>query len=347
MTNNTNDVLSEPEIQVNKKLIDDTIINFLPKTHSIQEIDLLYNMMRDYPLRPAKGIRSLICLFTCQAFGGQVNDALLTASSLELFQNWILIHDDIEDESEFRRGQPVLHRKHTIPLAINAGDSLHGRMWSLLQNNHSLLGADITLNIIDEFINMLNETTEGQHMELSWSNTNDWDISQDDYFIMCTKKTSWYTCITPFRLGNMIANKHTIDENKFVEFGTNLGIAFQIRDDILNLTADGKYGKEYAGDLIEGKRTLILIHLLESCNNSDREFIESFFNNNREFREGNYQQLLDLISKYKSLDYATNICNELSEKALTEFNNIFSDLPDTRARLLLNNITNYMVSRNW
>ena len=345
MTNNTNDVLSEPEIQVNKKLIDDTIINFLPKTHSIQEIDLLYNMMRDYPLRPAKGIRSSICLFTCQAFGGQVNDALLTASSLELFQNWILIHDDIEDESEFRRGQPVLHRKHTIPLAINAGDSLHGRMWALLQNNHSLLGADITLNIIDEFINMLNETTEGQHMELSWSNTNDWDISQDDYFIMCSKKTSWYTCITPFRLGNMIANKHTIDENKFVEFGTNLGIAFQIRDDILNLTADGKYGN--AGDLIEGKRTLILIHLLDSCNNSDREFIESFFNNNREFREGNYQQLLDLIYKYKSLDYATNICNELSEKALTEFNNIFSDLPDTRARLLLNNITKYMVSRNW
>ena len=257
MTNNTNDVLSEPEIQANKKLIDDTIINFLPKTHSIQEIDLLYNMMRDYPLRPAKGIRSSICLFTCQAFGGQVNDALLTASSLELFQNWILIHDDIEDESELRRGQPVLHRKHTIPLAINAGDSLHGRMWSLLQNNHSVLGADLTLNIIEEFINMLNETTEGQHMELSWSNTNDWDISQDDYFIMCTKKTSWYTCITPFRLGNMIANKHTIDENKFVEFGTNLGIAFQIRDDILNLTADGKYGKEYAGDLIEGKRTLI------------------------------------------------------------------------------------------
>ena len=298
-------------------------------------------------LRPAKGIRSSICLFTCQAFGGQVNDALLTASSLELFQNWILIHDDIEDESELRRGQPVLHRKHTIPLAINAGDSLHGRMWSLLQNNHSVLGADLTLNIIEEFINMLNETTEGQHMELSWSNTNDWDISQDDYFIMCTKKTSWYTCITPFRLGNMIANKHTIDENKFVEFGTNLGIAFQIRDDILNLTADGKYGKEYAGDLIEGKRTLILIHLLKSCNNSDREFIESFFNNNREFREGNCQQLLDLISKYKSLDYATNICNELSDKALTEFNNIFSDLPETRARLLLNNITKYMVSRNW
>ena len=68
------------------------------------------------------------------------------------FQNWILIHDDIEDESELRRGQPVLHRKYTIPLAINAGDSLHGRMWSLLHGNHSLLGSELALDIIDEFI---------------------------------------------------------------------------------------------------------------------------------------------------------------------------------------------------
>ena len=92
---------------------------------------------------------------------------------------------------------------------------------------------------------------------------------------------------------------------------------------------------------------MILIHLLESCNTSDREFIESFFNNNREFRESNSKKLLDLISKYKSIDYATNICNELSDKALNEFDIIFSDLPDTRSRLLLNNITKYMVSRNW
>ena len=347
MTYNIADILSEPEIQANKKLIDEIIIDFLPSHHGIKEIDLLYDMMRDYPLRPAKGIRSSICLFTSQAFGGTIDDALLTASSLELFQNWILIHDDIEDESELRRGQPVLHRKHTIPLAINAGDSLHGRMWSLLQKNHSLLGAELTLDIINEFIHMLNETTEGQHMELSWSQNNDLNISQEDYLVMCTKKTSWYTCITPFRLGNLIAEKKNINKNKFVEFGTNLGIAFQIRDDILNLTADSKYGKEYAGDLIEGKRTLILIHLLESCNTSDREFIESFFNNNREFRESNSKKLLDLISKYKSIDYATNICNELSDKALNEFDIIFSDLPDTRSRLLLNNITKYMVSRNW
>ena len=347
MPNTIDDVLSEPEIRENKKLIDNTIINFLPNSHQIKEIDLLYNMMRDYPLRPAKGIRSSICLFTSEAFGGTIDDALLTASSLELFQNWILIHDDIEDESELRRGQPVLHRKHTIPLAINAGDSLHGQMWSLLLSNNSLLGSDLTLDIIDEFIHMLNETTEGQHMELSWSHNNDLNISEVAYLVMCTKKTSWYTCITPFRLGNIIATKNKINANKFVEFGTNLGIAFQIRDDILNLTADSKYGKEYAGDLIEGKRTLILIHLLESCSTSDREFIESFFNNNRDFRESNSEKLLDLISKYKSIDYATNVCNDLSDKALNEFDNLFSDLPDTRARLLLNNITKYMVSRNW
>lgn len=347
MTNSITDILSEPEIQANKKLIDDTIENFLPKNHRINEIDLLYNMMRDYPSRPAKGIRSSICLFTCQVFGGEIKDALITASALELFQNWILIHDDIEDESELRRGELVLHRKHTIPLAINAGDSLHGKMWSLLHSNSSLLESDLSLNIIEEFIHMLNETTEGQHMELSWSQANDWNISQEDYFLMCIKKTSWYTCITPFRLGNIIAQKHNIDKTKFIEFGKNLGIAFQIRDDILNLTADTKYGKESAGDLIEGKRTLILIHLLKSANTYDREFIELFLSSPRDFREANLHKLLDLISKYKSIDYANAISNELSNNTLTEFDNIFSNLPETRARELLKNITKYMVSRDW
>jgi geranylgeranyl diphosphate synthase type II len=194
---------------------------------------------------------------------------------------------------------------------------------------------------------MLNETTEGQHMELSWVHENQWNIKQDDYFTMCKKKTSWYTCITPCRLGNLIATNTNLKQNDFVNFGEDLGIAFQIRDDILNLVAGNKYGKESAGDLIEGKRTLILIHLLELASTKDRETVEYILSGDRKIREQNYKTILELIHKYDSLKFATDMADKFSLSALTEFDNIFDQLPENRAKLLLRNITEYIVSRDW
>ena len=341
--NNVKNILNEPEIQENKRLVDETIQSLLPVEHSIQEINLLYQMMRDYPSRPSKGLRSSVCLLTCQVYGGTIEKALITASSLDLFQNWILIHDDVEDQSELRRGGPALHHKYTIPLAINAGDALHGKMWSFLYHNRTILDNQTTLLVINEFLNMLNETTEGQHIELSWVHENQWNIKQDDYFTMCKKKTAWYTC----RLGNLIATNTDLNKNDFVNFGENLGIAFQIRDDILNLIAGTKYGKESAGDLIEGKRTLILIHLLELASTKDRETAENILSADRQTREQNYKTILELIHKYNSLKFATEMADKFSLSALTEFDKIFDKLPDCREKLLLRNITEYTVSRDW
>ena len=345
--NNVKNILNEPEIQENKRLVDETIQSLLPVEHSIQEINLLYQMMRDYPSRPSKGLRSSVCLLTCQVYGGTIEKAIITASSLDLFQNWILIHDDVEDQSELRRGGPALHHKYTIPLAINAGDALHGKMWSFLYRNRTILDNQTTLLVINEFLNMLNETTEGQHIELSWIHENQWNIKQDDYFTMCKKKTAWYTCITPCRLGNLIATNTDLNKNDFVNFGENLGIAFQIRDDILNLIAGTKYGKESAGDLIEGKRTLILIHLLELASTKDRETAENILSADRQTREQNYKTILELIHKYNSLKFATEMADKFSLSALTEFDKIFDKLPDCREKLLLRNITEYTVSRDW
>lgn len=345
--NNVTNILNEPEIRRNKRLVDETIQRLLPDEHSIKEIHLLYQMMKDYPSRPAKSLRSSVCLLTCEAYGGTIEKALITASSLDLFQNWILIHDDVEDQSELRRGGPALHHKYTVPLAINAGDALHGKMWSFLYNNRNILDNETTLLVINEFLNMINETTEGQHMELSWVHENEWNIKQDDYFTMCKKKTSWYTCITPCRLGNLIATNTALKKNNFVNFGEDLGIAFQIRDDILNLVAGTKYGKESAGDLVEGKRTLILIHLLELASTKDRETVEHILSGDRKIREQNYKTILELIHKYDSLKFATEMADKFSLSALTEFDNIFDQLPENRAKLLLRNITEYIVSRDW
>src|SRR5579862_3897576 len=96
-----------------KSAVDGMILDdFLPKGSPIPEIDLLYKMLRDYPARPAKGMRALMCVMACKAFGGKEDDVLLTAACLEIFQHWILIHDDIEDNSELRRGSPTLHKKY-------------------------------------------------------------------------------------------------------------------------------------------------------------------------------------------------------------------------------------------
>ncbi len=336
-------------LQENKKLIDETILEVLPKYHPIREIELLYQMMRDYPMRPAKGLRSSFCLLTSAAFGGDVKKALLTATALELFQNWILIHDDVEDASELRRGEPVLQKKYNIPLAINAGDALHGKMWEVLTKNRDTLGETVTMIIVEEFLNMISETTEGQHMELSWVERRNWSISEQDYLTMCRKKTAWYTCITPARLGFLISPEGPkLRKDDFVKFGESLGVAFQIRDDVLNLSAEGNYGKERAGDILEGKRSLILIHLINSATEIEKARIKEILGKERVSKEeSDVSEVLELIRKYGSIDYAKKMAFDLSKVALDEFENIFGRLKNGKEKSGLREITEYMVTRDW
>ncbi len=289
-------------------------------------------MMRDYPSRGGKGIRGSFCLLWCDLFGGNRGDALNTATALELFQNWILIHDDIEDESDLRRGQPALHKKYGTPLSINAGDALHGKMWELLTTNQSMIGSDLTLSILSEFCLMLNGTTEGQHMELSWTLGSKWDISESDYLLMVTKKAAWYTCISPSRMGVILSTaenkRNDLMEGgllgRLVDVGTNLGIAFQIVDDILNLTAsEEKYGKEILGDLFEGKRTLMLIHLLENCGESKRGKIISTLSKHREEkRTSEVQEIFKLMETTGSVEYGRTVAEKFHSKSITEFDAI-------------------------
>jgi geranylgeranyl diphosphate synthase, type II len=309
-------------------------LDFLPRRDSTQEISELYELMRDYPGRGGKGLRGTMCLLWCGLFGGRADDADVTASALELFQNWILIHDDIEDQSDLRRGLPALHKKVGIELAINAGDALHGKMWELLLTNSTRLNDHLTIRILSEFATMLNETTEGQQVELAWTVGNKWDISESDYFLMVTKKSAWYTCITPSRLGVLLSTSRETDPigesmqrrllEDIVTFGTHLGISFQIIDDVLNLTAnESKYGKEILGDLFEGKRTLMLIHLLENSDDTQRRKIIGALSKPRQRRTiDDAKFVLAKMKDTGSLDYARGVARELSRKALLEFDKI-------------------------
>jgi geranylgeranyl diphosphate synthase type II len=330
-----------------KSRVDQRIFEFLPESHNIPEIDLLYKMMRDYPSRAGKGLRPGLLMIFNRAFGGRDDMALTTAAALELFQNWIVIHDDIEDQSDLRRGLPALHLKHGVPLALNAGDALAGKMWELLLVNREIIGPEKTIKILDEFLNMYSRTTAGQHIELGWVSTRKWDLTENDYFEMCRSKTAWYTVITPAWTGAHIAGADYSARDNFVKFGLDLGVAFQIQDDVLNLAGDlSKYGKEIGGDIREGKRTLVTIDLLRKCSPDERKSLIDILNKEREKKsQADVDQVLALIDHYDCIDYAVHVSQKLAERARMTFIESIDGSADPEYRQIILDIIDFMVSR--
>lgn len=332
-----------------KKQIDAHIFDFLPSEHDRPEVRQFYEMMLDYPLRAGKGLRPAICLLICEAFGGNPQKAINTAAALELLQNWALIHDDIEDGSDLRRGEPCLHQKYGIPIAINVGDGLHCKMWEMLNRNADLLGYELAFEIASEFAQLSNSIVEGQHIELSWVDSNRWDLTEADYWLMCIKKTASYTCITPCRVGALIAGASKNEMDLFIDIGMNLGVAFQIQDDVLNLIGEEKlYGKEIGGDISEGKRTLILIHLLNTCSQAEANRVIEIMDQQRvEKHQAEIQEVLDLMERYGSIQHAQQRAKTFAQKAYTQFDQTFPYLPSTQAKDIFLELIHFLIEREY
>lgn len=332
-----------------KKQIDAHIFDFLPSEDDHPEVHQFYQMMLDYPLRAGKGLRPAICLLICEAFGGNPQKAFNTAAALELLQNWALIHDDIEDGSDLRRGEPCLHQKYGIPIAINVGDGLHCKMWEMLNRNAALLGYELAFEIASEFTQLSNSIVEGQHIELSWVENNRWNLTAADYWTMCIKKTASYTCITPCSVGALIAGASKNETDPFIDIGRNLGVAFQIQDDVLNLIGEERlYGKEIGGDISEGKRTLILIHLLNTCSQREaRRIIEIMEQRRVDKDQDEIQEVLNLMKEYESIQYAQQHAKTLAQKAYTQFNHAFAYLPASQAKDVFLGLIGFLIEREY
>jgi geranylgeranyl diphosphate synthase type II len=231
----------------------------------------LYELMLEYPLREAKGLRPALCIATCRALGGTLEAALRPAAALELYHNAFLIHDDIEDESQLRRGRPTLHHLHGVPVAINVGDAMLALSLQPLLDNIGVIGLGPSLRILQAVARMARESAEGQALELEWIRRGVWALEDEDYLRMVEQKTCWYSFITPVTLGAIAAGVDARRTGQLAEFARCLGIAFQIQDDVLNLSGEVEaYGKEIGGDLWEGKRTLMLLHMMRSASVEER-----------------------------------------------------------------------------
>jgi len=308
----------------------------------------LYAPLTSYLSRTGKGIRPALCIATCRAFGGDASDARASATAIEMLHNAFLVHDDIEDESDLRRGLPTLHAEHGVPIAVNAGDMLTALSVRILRDNLPDLGLPLTWRVYDEFDHMMQESLEGQAMELGWVRDNRCDVTDEDYLRMVLKKTCWYSFIHPCRIGALIATEDGVDLDRFNRFGCYLGTAFQIQDDLLNLTGDERrYGKEIGGDLLEGKRTLMLIHLLRQLDSREAARVTAYLGQPRAGRSvGDTRWILDLMRSRGSLDHARKVARQLAGATLFEFTQAFRDVPESDEKTFLNQVISYMVSRD-
>jgi geranylgeranyl diphosphate synthase, type II len=303
----------------------------------------LYDLVRDYPSRAGKGIRPSLVLATCQAFGGSVDEAIGPAVAIELAHNAFLVHDDVEDGSAQRRGRPARHapgRERRRRLAVLALEPLR---------DGTPLSSRVSRRVSEEFLAMLTRTIEGQATELGWRADNVVDLAPTDYLELITRKTCWYTTVWPLRVGALIGSSGTAPLDTMTRFGFYLGAAFQIRDDLLNLVgSEVRYGKELLGDLREGKRTLMLIHLLASAAPDERRAVVAYLAAAAQGEPGGMapEDLLALMVRHGSLEFAFQFGQGVAAAAYESFAQAFAEVPPSPHRDFVEALIPYMLERS-
>jgi geranylgeranyl diphosphate synthase type II len=325
-------------------LVDDALARWMPIGHPAP---WLYDVAAVYPARRGKRYRPTLCLAACEAFGGTVEEALPAATAIELLHSAFLVHDDIADSSDLRRGDPTLHAEHGVPLALNAGDFLAITALQLVRESADSIGQRLAGCVLDEFLSMSRFTLEGQAIEAGWRRDIVVDLTTTDYLDLVLRKTCWYTVVHPLRVGLLIGSLGAADPARVVDFGFHLGVVFQIRDDILNLCGDeAEVGKEILGDLLEGKRTLMLIHLLNSVGVDERADLIAFLRRDRTDRTiDEARHIKERMEHFGSFEVAESYAQLYLARANDTFADAFGSAANTPAGRLLRRMINFTIER--
>jgi len=221
-----------------------------------------------------KRIRPLLTLMGCDLFGGNIREALPAAYAVELFHNFTLVHDDIMDNASLRRSQPTVHRKYSSAQAILSGDVMLIYAYELLNQ----LKGDRFRKAIDVFNSTAIRVCEGQQYDLNFPAAS--EVSVKDYLKMIEFKTAELLAGS-LVLGAIAGNAGDEDARHLYEFGKNIGICFQLLDDLLDAFGDEvTFGKKIGGDIAQNKKTYLYIKALELAEGAEREKLIYYFSNN-------------------------------------------------------------------
>lgn len=247
--------------ETERKKIDIKLQNLLKGREPL----MLYNPASYILESSGKRLRPSLVLFSAKASGGKFKQVYNAALAVEMLHNFTLVHDDIMDKADLRRGRETLHKKYDINTAILAGDSLLAVAYECL-----LKDCDVNAKkALASFTNGLIEVCEGQSLDTDFETRK--NVSIDEYITMITKKTAMLLKMC-CEIGSLLVDANPRDIKILSDYGLNLGIAFQIQDDLLDIIGDQKkFGKKVGGDLIEGKKTFLFLRALNKSRGDNKQ----------------------------------------------------------------------------
>jgi geranylgeranyl diphosphate synthase type I len=255
-----------------------------------------------------KQLRGLFCLLTCQAAGGNWQAALPAAAAVELLHNFSLIHDDIEDNSDIRRGRPTVWKIWGEAQAINTGDAIFALANASLLNLADTISLEATLKASTLFQTTCLQLTQGQHLDIAFEDLD--QVSIEDYFHMISRKTAALIAFC-FQVGALCAGASQAIQDHYYDFGRCLGLAFQVMDDILGIWGEEeRTGKSTSGDLVTRKKTLPVIFGLQQ----KKDFYKGWISG--EMTPNKVRQLSDLLETEGGLSYAQREAGILTGEAM-------------------------------
>lgn len=309
-------------LQATQKIINDEI----EKTNFVKPPELLYLPFQYVLGNGGKRIRPALTLLACSLFSDNINKAIKPAIGMELFHNFTLLHDDIMDNAEVRRNQPTVHKKWNENVAILSGDAMLIESYKLI----SKVDPKTLPLAIDLFNTTALEVCEGQQYDMDFENR--LDVVVDEYIEMIRLKTSVLIAAC-LKLGAMIAGATIEEQNHLYNFGIQIGLGFQLKDDYLDSFGNPEvFGKKIGGDIIANKKTYLLIKSLELANIEQKDLLLSLINNeeNPEIKIDKvkkvYSELqVDILIKQEMLNYynlaissleSINVAQEKKEELL-------------------------------
>ncbi len=287
----------------------------------------LYNASRHITFAGGKRIRPLLCILSCKSVNGNSKNAIKTAAAIELIHTFTLIHDDIMDKDEFRRGVPSVHMAYGEPTAILAGDLLFSKAFEISDPSVTKILADAAAEIC-----------EGQELDMSFEKRS--SVTENEYLEMIRKKTAVLLEVAT-KSGAVIGKGTKAQIKALSNYGLGIGMAFQIHDDIIGITTDEKeLGKPAGSDINRGKKNIVVIKGSDLLEGTKREkFIKILSKEKKNKKE--IKNAISLLQDSGTIAY----CRKISDNFIKDAKKNLGKIPDSDAKRDLLNIADFIVER--